>query len=59
MTETLQSGDVIGFSRGRTLSAMLEHLERLELDNLTATQLMEAGTIKRRHWRGQYRNAFQ
>lgn len=40
MTETLQSGDVIGFSRGRTLSAMLEHLERLELDNLTATQLM-------------------
>lgn len=40
MIETLQGGDVVGFSRGRTLSAMLEHLEHLELDNLTVTQLM-------------------
>lgn len=38
--ETLRDGDVIGFSRGRTLAATVDHLRPASYRDMTVTQLM-------------------
>lgn len=40
LNEVVQDGDVIGFSRGRTLSAMVSQIPHIAKKNLTAVQLM-------------------
>ncbi|MEL7608026.1 MAG: sugar-binding domain-containing protein [Bacillota bacterium] len=40
LAEVIRDGDIIGFSRGRTLSALVDRLPRVECSNLMATQLM-------------------
>lgn len=40
LAEVIQDNDVIGFSRGRTLSALVDRIPRIECSNLVATQLM-------------------
>lgn len=45
----VQSGDVIGFSRGRTMSALVRNLPRMNRDNLMITQLMGS-------WNSQHAN---
>ncbi len=40
LAEALRDGDVVGFSRGRTLSAMVQQMPMIDRKNLMATQLM-------------------
>ena len=40
LSRQLRDGDVVGFSRGRTLARMMDHLPRLPQKDLTVTQLM-------------------
>lgn len=40
LTEVLRDGDVIGFSRGKSLSAMVTQMPAIAQKNLTAVQLM-------------------
>lgn len=40
LAETIQDNDIIGFSRGATLSALVDSLPAIRRENLTVTQLM-------------------
>ncbi|SDL32949.1 sugar-binding transcriptional regulator [Natronincola ferrireducens] len=40
LTGLIGKGDVIGFSRGRSISALVEHMPVNEISNITVTQLM-------------------
>lgn len=40
LSEIIKNGDVIGFSRGRAMSALVRKLPQVQRDDLTVTQLM-------------------
>jgi DNA-binding transcriptional regulator LsrR (DeoR family) len=40
LTEVIKDGDIIGFSRGQAVSALVNHMQPINQSNLTVTQLL-------------------